>query len=162
MSKRKLLSAFAVLLVLSLAACGPAPTEVPAPVDEVAAGEEAGAEGGLEVVPADRPIQIEDFTGQEQLRNDAAAHGARIDFIQRHASRRDLGLVEPQGSAEGQRGRLDRPSYPGTFLTAELGQRAWEGDVGLEEQGICQPSRERFCQHGSHPSPAALRGRFPP
>jgi multiple sugar transport system substrate-binding protein len=44
MSKRKLLSAFAVLLVLSLAACGgPAPTEVPAPVEEEAAGEEAGA-----------------------------------------------------------------------------------------------------------------------
>lgn len=43
MSKRKLLSAFAVLLVLSLAACGPAATEVPAPVEEEAAGEEAGA-----------------------------------------------------------------------------------------------------------------------
>src|SRR6478736_4299233 len=40
----------------------------------------AGAEGGLKVIAADRPVEVEDFTGKVQVRDEPAFHRAGVNF----------------------------------------------------------------------------------
>src|SRR5262249_54980145 len=57
-------------------------------------GEQAGAEGGLEVVAADRAIQVQHLAGDIQLRHALATHRPRIAPVTPAPAARYLRLLE--------------------------------------------------------------------
>ena len=77
----------------------------------------------MEVVAADRAVQVEHFAGEVEMRDQFALHGAGADFVQRDASGRDLRLLKSQGAGQGEPGRLERSDQPSAFGAAELGGR---------------------------------------
>ena len=75
-------------------------------LDYASAREHAGAEGGLEVVAADRAVEVEDFAGEVQAGNELALHRAAVDFVERDAAGGDFGLGEAARAGDGDFGVL--------------------------------------------------------
>jgi hypothetical protein len=62
----------------------------------------------LEVVAADRPVEVEQFAREVQPRHELALHRARIDLGESHAARRHLGPAEAERPADRHRQALAR------------------------------------------------------
>ena len=89
------------------------------------AGQPAGAEGCLEVVAADRPVQVQHFAGQVQSRGAFALHGVGIDFVQIHSDGRDLCLAEPQHARDGNGGGLECLDAPRHVASRDFGHASF-------------------------------------
>jgi hypothetical protein len=72
---------------------------------------------GLEVVAADQTIDIQDLADEVQARLNPAFESPRLDLVERHASARDLGLGESEGSCDWQSQSLDPGDEPFSFLS---------------------------------------------
>src|SRR5689334_19054663 len=64
------------------------------PASNAFASQPSRAKRGLEVVTADKTVEVENLAGDIEIRHDFALHRARVDFIERHAAGRYLGLLE--------------------------------------------------------------------
>ena len=71
---------------------------------DASAGEDACAEGGLEVVAADGAVEIEDFTGEVQAGDELAFHRAAIDFAEQDAAGGDFCFGKAASAGDGNGG----------------------------------------------------------
>jgi hypothetical protein len=102
----------------------------------------AGAEGGLKVVPADRPIQVEDFAGDRQARDELAPHRPRIDFVQGDTTGGHFGFSKAERAGDRQPYPLDALNQLGAVRLAQGGRFAVDGKAGQHEQRVAQPPRK--------------------
>src|SRR3990167_3227302 len=111
-------------------------------------GEPAGAEGGLEVVAADRTVEVEQLACDVEVRNDLALHAPRIDLVEGDAAGRHFGLLETERARNGDRKLFDGLNE---LPPAGLGQfrgPARPGQAELLDEGLAEPLRDPVAEGG--------------
>src|SRR5438552_17737267 len=87
------------------------------------AGDESAGPRQLKVVAADLSIDVEDLADEREILRDARAHRPHVDLAQRHAPRRDLGVVEAAVALDRERAVDDVADRAAALVLAQSRQR---------------------------------------
>ena len=110
---------------------------------------------------ANRAEGVEDFAAEEQAPAAPAFERAGIDLVKRHATARDLGLLESLVAAPGQLVRRQAIDQPVALRLSKLAGPAVEWNAGFGEQPLRKARRQRARDCRKHQAAVCVQNRQP-